>query len=1282
MISSTSSNRHLQQDLKNGFIDYNQQQQKQQQNLVQPAGGQNKKQQPNELQFAKQHTFNNQSKDLQEISDGSPIRNKNVQILATRKQKKQTAPLQQQNYDRNFINSIEYDGMGAAIDYQNNNANDISLAQLINNTSLSQSHLMLDEDLGANDHLQHNTFNPNQRVNLNSYNISASPGIKQFPQQQQQQQFTNQFNGSMGISGMTMGGPNFTQNSIINGNVMMRQDELLSMSMASQNNTLSQNNHQFQDTYQRAGESGGSSQIHSKNVTSNDVYDQLKGIRAELQKVKLAKNEMQQFMDSQDHDNNFLLDDNDESRDHLNFINGLNESLDSNYQHKPSQIEQKYQFLMRGQVFKTLDAPIVNQQDINPLVSKMGNNNFVTQINYLELNNKLIEEAYHLSKRREYVQLHMEESDLAILDLDKKKALAGLNNDQNAQNISHSFSHQNSNNNLRGNIQSRKPSQLHTNPLNDISNQGEDRQEDMVTSIDINLLTNNDRLTVSIPNYDNHYRLYFENPDGFAQNQEIRLNQKKIYTKINEEKNVEFEKRLFQQFKRMNECEQVDLIGKVIPQFADCMRDLQQFRLKYCVLLDRVRKFAPLPFRQTLTQDKIIDQLGILMDLKSNDQPGLSSAQNQNIQNVAAPLKQMSTLNKKQKSNQQNDQNQPIQTQKTQKSSNQTPTPTATTNFKDDDSIREIQRIKEQLGGAEQKLKDAQLQRLQEKVKGFAQTEKHLRIQISEIEQRDESLINKIENAICFGKVMVTSKPLIIRSLAGIQSSVQYNAIDKPFQAGYQSTINGGSSNLGGVNGIDGVPSSNQGMKEQKDMSLLERLDQSIGLLLEQEFNELYNELKGYKLNLQSRFCLLTEEHIIFYNDIHMLNEHARFYLSSLDFVDLGIVLQNNQVNKRVFFMKMVHQNVEEKQREVFLISLYEDQIYKWDNTLEPSDDIKFQDRSFKLIKSRLLKAGMSNIRASNDYEDDDKSHLSNDESENTNYYGQTRGDFPNQGSAFKGGVNRNNRFRKATMLSDDGNQTAIQRMLNGGNATQQYDETGTVLQSSPGYNSDMMHIERQFQDNLVKQSRRLEEVGLTVDPPTPNDKIMMHLQDISGTEDIQRAMEEMNNNVQQKIKLKMQLQDQQERDKSIEQQKRTLERQQMTQEYIKAFKELSLGTTFLKYGAMGQPKNRHVFLFENGKRLCWKDPGGNKSKSYILIKDITKITLGRETKKFKRFKGSTDLQIQLSLSIHTSKRSLDLEAANLEEMHQFLTNLQTVMTLINDPKIALIKGLQKKIQI
>ena len=37
-----------------------------------------------------------------------------------------------------------------------------------------------------------------------------------------------------------------------------------------------------------------------------------------------------------------------------------------------------------------------------------------------------------------------------------------------------------------------------------------------------------------------------------------------------------------------------------------------------------------------------------------------------------------------------------------------------------------------------------------------------------------------------------------------------------------------------------------------------------------------------------------------------------------------------------------------------------------------------------------------------------------------------------------------------------------------------------------------------------------------------------------------------------------------------MELQKRNLQKQTLTEQYVKAFKELSLGMTFLKYGAIG----------------------------------------------------------------------------------------------------------------
>jgi len=50
------------------------------------------------------------------------------------------------------------------------------------------------------------------------------------------------------------------------------------------------------------------------------------------------------------------------------------------------------------------------------------------------------------------------------------------------------------------------------------------------------LLTDDRRLTVSIPNYDNHYRLYFENPEAFEKQQELKQRRVSGHGKIKEEK--------------------------------------------------------------------------------------------------------------------------------------------------------------------------------------------------------------------------------------------------------------------------------------------------------------------------------------------------------------------------------------------------------------------------------------------------------------------------------------------------------------------------------------------------------------------------------------------------------------------------------------------------------------------------------------------------------------------------------------------------------------------------
>mmetsp|Transcript_42285 Transcript_42285/g.40508 ORF Transcript_42285/g.40508 Transcript_42285/m.40508 type:complete len:100 (-) Transcript_42285:2324-2623(-) len=64
-----------------------------------------------------------------------------------------------------------------------------------------------------------------------------------------------------------------------------------------------------------------------------------------------------------------------------------------------------------------------------------------------------------------------------------------------------------------------------------IKKQGEDSDQSIeYTNIDVRLLTVDDRFQVFIPkSYENHYRQYFENPEGFLKNQKLKEFEKKQF---------------------------------------------------------------------------------------------------------------------------------------------------------------------------------------------------------------------------------------------------------------------------------------------------------------------------------------------------------------------------------------------------------------------------------------------------------------------------------------------------------------------------------------------------------------------------------------------------------------------------------------------------------------------------------------------------------------------------------------------------------------------------------
>jgi hypothetical protein len=54
--------------------------------------------------------------------------------------------------------------------------------------------------------------------------------------------------------------------------------------------------------------------------------------------------------------------------------------------------------------------------------------------------------------------------------------------------------------------------------------------------------------------------------------------------------------------------------------------------------------------------------------------------------------------------------------------------------------------------------------------------------------------------------------------------------------------------------------------------------------------------------------------------------EISRFSLAQSDFLDMGILIQNNKDNgRRMMFYKVVNERADMRQREVFLMGVYED---------------------------------------------------------------------------------------------------------------------------------------------------------------------------------------------------------------------------------------------------------------------------------------------------------------------------------------------------------------------
>ncbi len=89
----------------------------------------------------------------------------------------------------------------------------------------------------------------------------------------------------------------------------------------------------------------------------------------------------------------------------------------------------------------------------------------------------------------------------------------------------------------------------------------------------------------------------------------------------------------------------------------------------------------------------------------------------------------------------------------------------------------------------------------------------------------------------------------------------------------------------------------------------------------------------------------------------------------------------------------------------------------------------------------------------------------------------------------------------------------------------------------------------------------------------------------------------------------------------------------------------MTTGDVFLKYGRMGSPHNRYVFLSENQQRLCWQDKERTGVVRFVLTGEIRDVELGStRTKVFQRYNIPAELD-ERCFSIIASSRTLDLQA-------------------------------------
>jgi len=114
-------------------------------------------------------------------------------------------------------------------------------------------------------------------------------------------------------------------------------------------------------------------------------------------------------------------------------------------------------------------------------------------------------------------------------------------------------------------------------------------------------------------------------------------------------------------------------------------------------------------------------------------------------------------------------------------------------------------------------------------------------------------------------------------------------------------------------------------------------------------------EQKIFENGIQFVFALLTKTHLALFDDMHMSTPAlVDFPYLQLTFVDLGLALMNEQRNEKFYFIKMIHESP--MRREVHLLAISEENLQKWEYSLNLKKEADFEDNFYGTVRANLLK--------------------------------------------------------------------------------------------------------------------------------------------------------------------------------------------------------------------------------------------------------------------------------------------------------------------------------------